>query len=120
MNADDLDNLPKFIDGSGDSMWPVSPGRVPLQEDAIFVRLSDVAALLAKPVCQGKVEYVSVGMGSIALYQKAKRNGWTLFSYNIDNTMSGGWRGDSPHKCYYIKKMETKAVNGEWEFPPGG
>lgn len=48
MNSDDLHNLPQFIDGSGDSMWPVSRGRTSLPEDTIFVRLSDVLALLEK------------------------------------------------------------------------
>lgn len=103
MNADDLKLLPQFIEGSDCAMLRISSDDFGFS-GPVYVRLSDVEALLAKTVCQGKVEYVSVGRGSFALYRKAKRNGWKLFAYSINNRMSGGWRGDSPYKCYYLKK----------------
>lgn len=63
----------------------------------------ETKAEVCKTACQCKVGYISVGMGSIALYQMAKHNGWKLFAY-VNNTMSGGWLGDSPYKHYYLKK----------------
>lgn len=102
MNADDLKSLPQFIEGSDCAMLRVGANDFGFAGH-VYVRLSDAAALLAKTIYQDKVKYISVGMGGIKLYEMAKRNGWTLFTYNLDDTMSGGWRGDSHHRQYYIK-----------------
>lgn len=47
MNADDLNRLPRYIEAPGGGMWRVGVA-APIAEDAVFLRLSDVLAMVEK------------------------------------------------------------------------
>lgn len=67
----------------------------------------DILRLVAKLDKEKKPVFFSVGRGSPELAQKAKCNGWNLFSYS-HGSLSGDWFGDSPSKNYYRMKKATK------------
>lgn len=47
MKSDALNKLPRYIEAPGGGMWRVGVA-APISEDAVFLRLSDVLALVEK------------------------------------------------------------------------
>lgn len=102
MTADDLNRLPQFIDGTGDGMWPIEPGTV---ETAAcrYVKLADVLALI-NPPASPVPGFICLGLGSADLKERAIVNGWDMHCHFPGDLLTGGWRGDSDKRIYYIKE----------------
>lgn len=104
MTLDDLKRLPQFIDGSGDSMWPIEPGTVETAATR-YVKLSDVLALLAPTAPPSPFEgFICVGPGGAALRHTARANNWELYSFADGAMTGGGWNALDPRRSYYIKR----------------
>lgn len=117
MNDHDFKKLPRYIEASGAGMWgPMPDGFDIANQDAIFVKLKDVEALVSSAVTLREkivvvhrgVEYVSVGMGSLQLVSAAVLHGWNLHALT-DGKMTAGWTGGTPSWEYYIEKNQYHA-----------
>lgn len=92
-----LNKLSRYIEAPGGGMWgPMPEGFQITNEDAIFVKLVDVEALLSD-------EFVSVGRGGPELAMKASDNNWTLYAWS-GGARSPGYAGNMPNWEYFIKK----------------